>query len=191
MANRKKRTQTKYNVNLMSGKIRRILQENPDAGYDAMEREFGPLDRSIRVTFYRIHKEMFGTPGSLKRGGKKAAPIRNKVIRYFADHPDHTINQCAAALGFSHMQVYEAIYRASMAGTEIPHKKQGRGPSAASLSHDIREYFLTHPETTIRECARHVGAKPGYVSLIVYHARKSGILPTKTKHRGENYGVSV
>ena len=55
-----------YNTQTMAGKIRKMLTEYPDAGYEELEELMGPLNRSIRVTYYRIHREMCNKGGSLR-----------------------------------------------------------------------------------------------------------------------------
>ena len=55
-----------YNTETMTGKIRKMVAEHPDAGYEELEKLVGPLNRSIRVTYYRIHKELYDKSGSLR-----------------------------------------------------------------------------------------------------------------------------
>ena len=56
---------TKYNLNLKTGKIRALLYKNPNAGLKDLQNLFGNVTRSIRVTYYKTYKEIYGKPGSL------------------------------------------------------------------------------------------------------------------------------
>ena len=167
------REKAKYNQNLITGKIRRLLKKNPDAGYEELKKLFNrEPDHSLRVTFYKIHKEMFGDCGSLRRTIKKPAPIRDKVTAYFMKHPDHTVSEAAKALQLRQKCVYAVIYNARRIGNLIPFKKRICGMPDTSIAKDIREYMAAHPGITSRECANALGVQTDYVSLIRYREKK-------------------
>ena len=170
---------TKYKQNLITGKIRALLQRKPDAGYDDMFELFGPLNRSLRVTFYKTHKEMFGEPGSLKRSEKRKTPVRDKIAHYFAAHPDHTLDEAAQALNMDRSRVYAIVYVANQAGADIKYRKKIKGAGETSIAQDIRSYIKDHPETTSKDCAKALGVKPNYVSLIRYRIKLSNRLLQK------------
>ena len=62
----KKTYPRRQNPDIKTYKIRDMLEKNKDTGYSDLEKMFGTVTRSIRVTYYKVHKEMFGTSGSLK-----------------------------------------------------------------------------------------------------------------------------
>ena len=169
------RIQAKYNPNLLSGKIRRLLKRNPNAGYEDLKKVCKRVDHSIRVMYYNIHKEMYGNPGTLKRNIKKPAPLRDQVRAYFDRYPNHTIDEAAKAMSMTRHRVYGAIYSAKHTESPIPFRKKHRGTTEISVSKSIREYFVKHPKATTKTCARALGAKPEYVSLIIYRARRDGL----------------
>ena len=158
----------KLNPNLVSGKIRQMLHKNPDAGYEELKAQFGTITRSIRVTYYRIHKEMFQNPGSLKRPSYKSAPIRTKIIQYFTEHPNHTIVEAAKNLNMGRYRVYHIVYNARLKGIPVSFRKMSRSETRVSIAKAIRVYMAEHPNATSKECAEAVGAKTSYVSLIRY-----------------------
>lgn len=65
--NAKRSQYSGYDFNRITGQIRKLLTENPEAGYKELETMLGPLNRSIRVIYYRIYKEMFQKSGCLKK----------------------------------------------------------------------------------------------------------------------------
>lgn len=58
---------SKHYVPVKTERIRKMLKKKPKLSSEDLEKEFGEITRSIRVTFYRVHKEMFGTNGSLRK----------------------------------------------------------------------------------------------------------------------------
>lgn len=72
IAEKSKRSQySGYDNTRMAGQIRKLLMEQPNAGHKEVEALCGPLTRSVRVTYYRIYQEMFGTSGSLRKAVNK------------------------------------------------------------------------------------------------------------------------
>ena len=57
----------KHHIPVKTERIRKMLKKKPKLSSEDLEKEFGEITRSIRVTFYRVHKEMFGTNGSLRK----------------------------------------------------------------------------------------------------------------------------
>ena len=163
---------TSYSDNLISGKIRQLLRKNPKAGYDELFRMFGYVSRSIRITYYKIYKEMFNKPGSLRRKISRPAPIRDKVVEYFTKHPDHTITDGARTLNMSEIRVYNTLYNASIDGFKVTFKKRLNKKNGINISEEVRKYMKKHPKATSRECAKAIGAKTNYVSLVRYRNRK-------------------
>ncbi len=163
---------TTYNNNLISGKIRQLLRKNPQAGYKELFDMFGYVNRSIRVTYYRTYKEMFNKSGSLRRKISRPAPIRNKVLEYFTKHPNHTIIDGARALNMTESRVYNTLYNASVDGFEVTFKKRINTKNGINISEEIRKYMKNHPNATSKECAKAIGTKINYVSLVRYRDRK-------------------
>jgi len=165
----------KYNRNLITGKIRRLLDKNPEAGYAELEEMFGKVTRSIIVTFYDVYKDMYNRSGHLKRLKKyKARPdtIRAKTQEYFAEHPDHTIQQASDALGMSWIKIHNAIYGLQVIGHPVSYHRVDNERRERGKALQIRAYFKTHPDATSRECAEAIGVKTSYVSLIRYRDRR-------------------
>ena len=63
-----KRLPTSYSKNLHTWKIRFLLYKNPNAGIKELTEMFGTgnVTRSIRVTYYKLYKEIYGKKGSLR-----------------------------------------------------------------------------------------------------------------------------
>jgi len=161
-----------YGDNLIAGKIRRLLDKDPNAGYSELYRVFGYMNRSIRVTYYRIYQRMFNKSGSLRQKIIRSAPIRDKVLKYFKEHPDHTIVDGAHALDMSEKRVYNTLYNASVNGFKVTFKK--RLPyNDKSYANQIRNYMKKHPKATSKECAKAIGIDTSYVSLVQYRDRKN------------------
>lgn len=170
----------KYNRNLMTGKIRQLLDKNPDAGYTELEEMFGKVTRSIIVTFYDVYKDMYNRSGHLNRPKQyKAKPdtIRAKVQEYFAKHPDHTIQQAADTLGIPWIKIHNAAYGLQVIGHPVSYHRVENKERERGKALQIREYFKTHPDTCTSECARALNIAPEYVSFIVFAARRQGKLP--------------
>ena len=164
---------TNYKQNLITGRIRRLLEKKPDAGYDDLAKIFYTINRSIRVIFYQVHKEMYGYPGSLKRSMKRQAPVREIIVNYFTAHPDHTINQAARALNMNRARVYANVYNAIRSGEAITFRKSQRKQDGINIAKQVRDYFQVHPEATSSECAKELGTRINYVCLIMYRARQN------------------
>ena len=164
-------TKEKVNLNLATDRIRHLLQKHSEAGYEDVEKLFGKMTRSVRVTFYRIHKEMFGDSGSLKRPYAKPAPKRNKVVSYFKKYPDHTLDDAAKALHYRRDRIYALLYDAIQRGEAVTFQKKTPGTADTCLSAAIREYFVKHPDATSKECAGVTGSSVSYVSLVRYRDR--------------------
>jgi hypothetical protein len=167
------REKQKYNKNLITGKIRNLLRKNPHAGYDEIWNLFHYVDRSIRVTYYRIYKEMFGSSGSLQHKEEKERPVLKKIISYFSKHPDHTIKDAMKNLNMTRNQISGAIYRAKKINIDISYCKEMPNPVLHSMSYKIREYFMKHPYATSKECHQETGIETKYISLIRYRDRKN------------------
>ena len=167
----------------MAGKIRHMLNKNPDAGYVELKEMFGKVTRSIIVTFYDVYKEIYNRSGHLKRPKKykeyKAKPntIRAKVREYFTKYPGHTIQQAADTLGIPWMKIHNAVYGLQVIGHPVSYHRVENKERERGKALQIREYFKTHPDTCTSECARALNIPPQYVSFIVFAARRQGKLP--------------
>ena len=172
---------TKYSRNLMTEKIRRLLDKNSEAGYAELKKMFGTVTRSIIVTYYSVYKDMFNRSGHLKkRKTYKKSPdtIRAKVRAYFAKHPTHTIIDATKELEMSWTQIHNALYSLQAIGRPVPYHRMTSQERERGKALQIRNYFKENPEATTRECAQALSLNPQYVSYIVYAARKSGKLPS-------------
>ena len=169
----------------MTGKIRHLLDKNPDAGYAELEEMFGKVTRSIIVTFYDVYKDMYNRSGHLNRPKQyKAKPdtIRAIAQEYFAEHPDHTIQQAVDALGIPWVKIHNAVYGLQAIGHPVSYHRIENEERERGKALQIREYFKAHPDTCTSECARALDIAPEYVSFIVHAARRQGKLP----YRHEN-----
>ena len=171
---------TKYKRNLMTEKIRRLLNKNPDAGYDELKKMFGTVTRSIVVTYYAVYKDMFNKSGHLRKPKQyKAAPntIRSKVVAYFMEHPNSTTIEAAEALNMSWNQVHNALYTLKIAGRIVPYRQLTGKDKERGKALQIRNYFKMNPNASVQECAKDLEISPQYVSFIAYKARQTGKLP--------------
>ena len=171
---------TKYERNLMTGKIRRLLDKNPNAGYTELKKIFGKVTRSIIVTFYKVYQDMFNRSGHLNRPRQYTArpnSIREKVVKYFKKHPQNTTLDAVKDLKLSWSQVHSAIYNLSLSGRTITYRRMTGKDREHGKALQIRDYFKMNPTANTQECAENLGINPQYVSFIVCRARQSGKLP--------------
>ena len=121
-ANINEKYMTSYNRNLISGKIRTLLRKKPDAGRKELEEVFGNLTRSIQVMYYRLHLELLGKSGSLRKKCTKQKPSKritqtDKILEYMRQHPTATPKKCAAQTGTRAHYVSQITYMARKKGT--------------------------------------------------------------------------
>ena len=180
MTKKKYKYGKKYNRNLITGKIHRLLDKNPQAGYAELEKMFGKVTRSIIVTYYSVYKDMFNKSGHLRKPKQyKTAPntIRSKVVAYFAEHPNNTTKEAANALNMSWNQIHNALYTLKIAGRIIPYRRLTGIDKERGKALQIRNYFKMNPNASVQECAKDLEISSQYVSFIAYKARQTGKLP--------------
>lgn len=169
---------TNYNKNLKTGKIRLLLKKNPNAGYNELKEILGKIDRSARNIYYQLHKEMFGTSGSLKNTNiqRKLSTKTLKIINYFKNNPNATIDDASQALHYRRHIIYGTITRLIKKGENITYNKKRRKRKESGKSLKICQYFKTNPEATAEQCSKDTKINKNYIIQTLYRKRKEGVM---------------
>ena len=160
----------------MVDKIRNLLIDKPNAGFDDLESVFKDVTRSVVVTFYDESKLMYGKANSLSHIREiKKNEKWERISRYFELNPDATLKSASLDLGLSYDSLGSYLTSKRKEGKSVTYRKvNGMKGKVFGKTKIIAEYFKKNPTATPKQCAKETGIDVKYVTYRRSALKKKG-----------------